>query len=202
MRARAALDSARRGRRKPRRLPRFLTEKEAELLIASAASSPRDRALVELFYACGLRRAEAAHLRIEEIDLDRGMLRVVAGKGNKDRIVPVGSYAIAALRNYLGERRRGAVFLGPSGRPLSSDAIARIVKRAARRAGLEDVHAHTLRHTFATILLNRGADLRCIQELLGHESVATTQFYTHLAIADLVRVHTRCHPHAEGGAHV
>lgn len=181
-----------------RRLPRCLTEAEAERLIARADSS-RDRALIETLYASGLRASEAADLRIRDLDLDAGMLRVIRGKGDKDRVVPVGARAVEALRSYLGARRSGRVFLGTRA-PMDGHDVTRVVADTARRAGLKGVHgAHALRHTFATVLLNRGADLRYVQEMLGHASVATTQFYTHLAIGDVARIYARYHPHAEGG---
>ena len=178
-----------------RKLPRFLSESEVELLIA-ATESPRDRAIIELLYASGLRRSECANLCLEEVKLVSRTLMVRRGKGGKDRLVPFGSKAAQALRRYLRGRRSGPVFLGTRGR-LKADTIALIVTGAARRVGLAGVSAHTLRHSFATHLLNRGADIRYVQELLGHTSLSTTQIYTHVAIADLIKTHGRHHP--QGG---
>jgi len=180
-----------------RPLPRCLTEKETERLIA-AGCSPRDRALLELFYASGLRANEVSNLRIEELNLESGTLMVTRGKGNKDRLGMLGSKAIEAVRVYLGRRRRGLVFLNHRRQQLSTQTIREIVKDTARRAGLDGVHPHTLRHTFATVLLNRGADIRYIQEFLGHERVATTAIYLQTAIADLTKVHELYHPHSQG----
>lgn len=175
-----------------RKLPRFLSEKEVERLIASA-ESPRNRAILELLYASGLRRSECANLCLEEVKLGSGTLMVRRGKGGKDRLVPFGSKAALALRRYLRGRRAGPAFLGIRG-CLNANTIARVVTDAARRAGLAGVSTHTLRHSFATHLLNRGADIRYVQELLGHSSVGTTQIYTHVAIGDLIKTYGRCHP--------
>jgi site-specific recombinase XerD len=180
---------------RPRPVPRCLTEKEAERLIAGA-NSLRDRALIELLYASGLRASEATKLEIQNLDLASGVLRVERGKGNKDRIALLGSKAVAALREYLGARASGRVFLNSRGRPIGYQSVRQIVATAAERAGLKGVHPHTLRHTFATVLLNRGADLRYVQELVGHERLSTTAVYLHVAIENLVGVYGRCHPHA------
>jgi len=177
-----------------RRLPRCLTETEVTRLLF-CATEPRERAVLELFYASGCRVSELRHLHIEHVDFDRGEIRVL-GKGNKERVVLFGREAAAALRGHLAGRASGLIFATARGRALSVNAVNLIVRNVARRAGLSGVHCHTLRHSFATHLLNRGTDLRYVQELLGHTSVATTQFYTHLATADLIRVHEKCHPHA------
>ncbi len=175
-----------------RKLPRFLTEAEIERLMAAAAS-PRDRAVCELLYASGLRRNECASLKIEDLHLNGGTFMVRHGKGGKDRLALMGSRAIEALRCYLGGRRHGPVFVGIRG-AMSANSIARAVTETARRAGLQGVVAHSLRHSFATHLLNRGADIRYVQKLLGHVSLSATQIYTHLAIADLQKTHAQCHP--------
>jgi integrase/recombinase XerD len=179
-----------------RKLPRFLTEPEVERLIA-AAESPRDRAICEVLYASGLRRQELANLRLEDVNLSKGSLFVRAGKGGKDRLAMLGSRAVEALRVYLRGRRQGPVFIGIRG-AIDASSITHAVKAAARGAGLRDVRAHTLRHTFATHLLNRGAGIRYIQELLGHSSISTTAIYTHVAIADLMKQHEQHHPHGGG----
>jgi site-specific recombinase XerD len=176
----------------PRRLPRCLSEREFERLLAEA-NSPRDRALLELAYASGLRRAELAKLQIEDINLLSGTLMVRRGKGGKDRLGMVGSKAVEALSAYIGTRTRGPVFLNRRGKNLAAEAIGRVVRETGRRGGLA-VHPHMLRHSFATTLLNRGMDIRYIQELLGHVSVGTTQIYIHTAIADLAAVHARFFP--------
>lgn len=184
-----------RGPKYQRRLPRCLSEPEIERLIAAAVDS-RDRALIETAYATGLRRQELANLQLEDVHFRSGVVMVRRGKGGKDRRVFIGSRAIKALQKYLAGRRSGPVFLGTRG-PLSANGITHIILDAARRAGLEGVHCHTLRHSFATHLLQRGADIRYVQELLGHAVVSTTQGYTHLAMTDLRREYAH-HPHAGG----
>lgn len=179
-----------------RPLPRCLTETEVARLLSSA-TEPRERAVLELFYATGCRVSELRQLCIEHVDFNSSEIRVL-GKGNKERMVLFGSEAAAALRAHLAGRASGLIFATDRGRALSTNTMNLIVRNVARRAELGGVHCHTLRHSFATHLLNRGADLRYVQELLGHSSVATTQFYTHLAIADLIRTHENCHPHAGG----
>jgi len=181
-----------------RKLPRFLSESEVDRLIA-AAESPRDRAICEVLYASGLRREELVNLCIEDVNLSKGTFFVRRGKGGKDRLAMLGSRAVEALRVYLRGRRQGPVFVGIRG-AMNASAISHAVTDAARNAGLTDVTAHTLRHTFATHLLSRGADIRYIQELLGHSSISTTQIYTQVAITDLTNTYTKCHPH--GGENV
>lgn len=171
----------------PQRLPRFLTEQEVELLI-EAARSHRDLAVIELFYATGCRVSELRSLCVQDVDLIAQSILVRRGKGNKDRRVLYGRRAAEALEAYLRGRRSGPIF------PLSRTGLWLIVRRCAQRAGIDGVHPHTLRHSFATHLLEHGADLRCIQELLGHASLSTTQKYTHLQTSILRRVHERCHP--------
>lgn len=166
----------------------------------------RDRALLELFYASGLRLTELCRLRLETLDLDDGFLRVT-GKGNKTRIVPVGGQALSALRNYLDNERPklvhpkkkacSEVFLSIRGGPLSPDRVRQIVKQRAAQAGLQqNVYPHLLRHSFATHLLEGGADLRVIQELLGHADISTTQVYTHVDQKRLTKIHQQFHPRA------
>lgn len=178
---------------------------------AQACRSPpplwlRDRALLELMYACGLRASEVAGLKMSDLHPTLGVVRVT-GKGSRQRLVPMGQPARNALRQYL-ERCRPAlaarraadgghgqhVFLSRSGRPLERVAVWQIVTRHARAAGLRRVHPHMLRHSFATHLLAGGADLRVVQELLGHADIATTQIYTHVDRSRLKDVHRRFHP--------
>lgn len=180
------------------RLPRCLSEREIEQLL-DAATKPREKALLELFYATGCRLSEVAGMRVEDVnfDLEAGEA-LVLGKGNKERFVFLGRKAAAALLDYLRGREKGFIFRNRRGGAIHKRMLYGIVRDVARRAGLSGVHPHSLRHSFATHLLNRGADLRFVQELLGHSSVHTTQFYTHLATADLFRIHESCHPHAKG----
>ena len=180
---------------------------------AAAPARIRDRALLELLYAAGLRISEALNLDREDLSLDGGFVRVI-GKGNKERLVPVGEVALDWLRRYLDEvrpawlarrpeaegaepARGGPVFVTARGSRLGRQAAWTVVKRAARDAGLSDrVTPHTLRHSFATHLLEGGADLRIVQELLGHASISTTQLYTHLTGERIREVYARAHPRA------
>ena len=173
----------------------------------------RDRALLEMLYAAGLRVSELTGLNLADMDRGERMLRV-RGKGNKERIVPYGGKAHAALEAYWpvrellllqtgpGQRRRGpahneAVFLNYAGRRLTQRSVGRIVKKYVRLANMNwDLHPHSLRHAFATHLLADGADLRAIQELLGHQSLSTTQKYTHASIRQLMDIYDKAHPHA------
>jgi integrase/recombinase XerC len=173
----------------------------------------RDRALLELLYAAGLRVSELTGLNLADMDRGEKILRV-RGKGNKERIVPYGGKAQEALEAYwpvreqlllqagLGKRRRGpshseAIFLNYAGRRLTQRSVGRIVKKYVRLANMNwDLHPHSLRHAFATHLLADGADLRAIQELLGHRSLSTTQKYTHASIRQLMDVYDKTHPHA------
>jgi site-specific recombinase XerD len=178
----------------PRKLPQCPSEKEVEKLLA-AADNPMERAVLEVLYGSGLRLAEVASVRIENVNLQAGTLRVLSGKGNKDRVALFGSKAADALRSYLGDRKRGLVFLNQRSGELGKHGISKVVRDCARRVGLPWIHPHLLRHAFATHLLDRGADIRYVQQLLGHALVSTTQFYTHLTTKKLFEVHSRCHPH-------
>ena len=177
-----------------------------ELLDAPAgddALARRDRAFLELLYASGLRVSEACGLELDDLDLDGRSVRVT-GKGRKTRLVPIHARAIAALRDWLAARNSVAeddagehVFLGDRGGPLSDRSARRLVERAAKQGAVgQHVHPHRLRHGFATHLLDRGLDLRIIQELLGHSSISTTQVYTHVSVEQLQRVHRLAHPRA------
>jgi integrase/recombinase XerD len=200
--------------RQPRLLPETLTVAETERLLeaagdGSAVRAIRDRALLELLYAAGLRISEALRLDREDVSLDGGFVRVI-GKGDRERLVPIGEVAIRWLAGYLDEvrpawlavshvspARGGPVFLTERGRRLARQQAWAAVKRAAAAAGLSDrVTPHTLRHSFATHLLEGGADLRIVQELLGHASISTTQLYTHLTGERIREVYARAHPRA------
>jgi len=198
--------------RLPKTLPRALTLPDTERLLDAEGDGPfpeRDRALFELLYATGLRVSEAAGLDLEDVDFPSRLLRVV-GKGNKERIAPFGEAAEEALSEYLparGERRRGRaeseaedgepLFVNARGGRLTTRSMARLLKRRLSAAGLPaEISPHALRHSFATHLLEAGADLRAIQELLGHASLSTTQKYTHLDAARLREVYRRAHPKA------
>jgi integrase/recombinase XerD len=191
-----------------RYLPETLNEVEVERLIESIDTKVphglRDRAMMELLYASGLRISELANVRLENVDLDLGVVRVT-GKGNKMRIVPVGSEACKALASYLSterpklvKRRSGSeIFLSERGTKLTTARIWQSVKRISRHSGLEkNVYPHLLRHSFATHLLSNGADLRIIQEMLGHADISTTQVYTHVDQHRLKSVHRQFHPRA------
>ncbi len=195
-----------RGPRRARRMPGMLTPAEVARLLAAPqggdALALRDRALLEVFYASGLRVSELAGLTLQQTDLDQGYLRVF-GKGSKERVVPLGGPAIEAVRVYLSagrpalvrSRTGGALFLSERGGPLSRKTLWHIVQKYAARAGLErGVKPHQLRHSFASHLLGGGADLRAIQEMLGHANLATTQIYTSVEEKRLVEHHGRHHP--------
>lgn len=197
------------GPRLESRLPRVLSIAEVEKLLALPKADPRglrDRALLETLYGAGLRASEVLSLRMQDIDLDVGFVRAL-GKGDKERVVPLGRMAVEALRAYNERGRRllgGAgrlkapeIFLNDRGRCLSRQGLHLIIKRYVREAGLpEDVSAHTLRHSFATHLLEGGADLRAVQEMLGHADLSTTQIYTHVSSAHLQKVYRDAHPRA------
>ena len=196
----------------PRTLPRALTLPDTERLLdggEEALLPERERALFELLYATGLRVSEAAGLDLEDVDFSARLVRVT-GKGSRERIVPFGETASDALRAYLPVRaalRKGVeeddpepgepLFVNARGGRLTTRSMARLLKRRLRAAGLpEEISPHALRHTFATHLLQAGADLRAIQELLGHASLSTTQKYTHLDAARLREVYRNAHPKA------
>lgn len=188
-----------------KKLPHFLTEGEIEQIFKVAETAPknkeRDLALLELFYSCGLRVSEISNITIHDLSLNEGILRI-RGKGDKVRVVPIGSRAIEKILNWFRIRETGkikspALFLSRSGKQMSRVTIWRIIKHYAMLAGLSDrVTPHTLRHTFATHLLNRGADLRVVQELLGHSNISTTQIYTHVSVERITQAHKNAHPRA------
>jgi tyrosine recombinase XerC len=193
-----------------KRLPTYLLTEQVQRLFAHAESLAedgsfeplRDLAMIELFYSSGLRLSELRMLDLPQLDLVGDTVRVL-GKGRKERIVPVGARASAALRRYLGERDaaarrdgadRQAVFIGARGKRLSAVTIQRRMHRLYDAIGADDMRTHSMRHTFATHLLDAGADLRAVQELLGHASLSTTQIYTHTSVERLKQVHHKAHP--------
>lgn len=191
-------------------LPDYLSEREVEQFLRSFADTggdpllERNQMIMELLYSCGLRVSEAVNLKISAVDFDEATLRVV-GKGNKTRLIPVGERALQMLRRYLREvrpqltqsNREPLLFLSRNGRKLNREWIWRMVKDAAVRAGIvKNIHPHTLRHSFASHLLANGADLRVIQEMLGHSDISTTEVYTHVESSRLLEIHHKFHPRA------
>ncbi len=193
--------------RRKRRLPGVLETGEVESLLASTEDSPagrRDRALLETMYSAGTRASETVGLDRSHLDLKRGFARVL-GKGSKERLAPLGRYAVAAVEEYLQDPERprprpeaaNAVFLNLRGGRLTTRSLGRIVDAATLRAGLRRrATPHTLRHSFATHLLDRGADLRSVQDLLGHAHLVTTQIYTHVSVERLRKIYEQAHPRA------
>lgn len=201
--------------RTERLVPSFLYPQEVEALLEQIDTTTtlglRDRALVETLYATGIRVGELVKLKVTDLDLKQGIAYVV-GKGNKERLVLLGSYAISAIWQYLHLSRVellrnnrnaedcGALFLNARGGPLSDRSVRRILERYARRSTTRHVTPHTLRHSFATHLLNGGADIRYVQEMLGHENLSTTQMYTHTSREALRKAYLESHPRARGSA--
>ncbi len=192
--------------RRWKRLPKALTNSEIEKLLAleqpETPPSLCDQAVLELAYASGLRLAELRNLRLEQLHLEAGFINVI-GKGNKERVVPVGRKAVEALKHYIEAgrpklvtpRSPANVFLTKRGTPFASVTLWLHIKRRVRRAGVaRNVTPHMLRHSFATHLLEHGADLRVIQELLGHANISTTEVYTHVTGSRLREVHRKFHP--------
>ncbi len=192
--------------KKWQQLPQVLNTRDLDVLLTLPDEGDplalRDRAILELFYASGLRVSELVGLRLEDIHLDLGYLRCI-GKGSKERIVPVGSRAVEAVRAYLSELRPQLVdgrstdrlFISRTGRPIDRTNCWRLVVKYARRMGVSGkLSPHTLRHCFATHLLAGGADLRVVQEMLGHADIATTQIYTHVDHSRLKAIHKKFHP--------
>jgi integrase/recombinase XerD len=191
----------------PRRLPKNLSEAQVEALLAApdveTTLGVRDRAMLETLYACGLRVSELVGLKLSQVSLDMGVVRVL-GKGSKERMVPLGEEAIGWLARYLSTARvelarsakSDAVFLTARRTPLTRQAFWQLVKRHGTRAGIASatLSPHVLRHAFATHLLNHGADLRVVQLLLGHSDITTTTIYTHVARERLKQLHAQHHP--------
>ena len=187
--------------KRQRILPKFLTVPETEKLLETATHTrraPRDRALFELLYSSGLRRSEITGLKIQDVDFFNGLVKVF-GKGSKERFVPVTDEALAAIKDYLACRQnpqpQDPLFLNSRGKALTGDGLAYIFKNTAIAAHLaRKVTPHSLRHSFATHLLNNGCDLRSLQEMLGHKSLAATQVYTHVSVEKLKSVYKQAHP--------
>lgn len=187
-------------------LPKFLNQAEIEQLLRTPDVSQeiglRDRAILELMYACGLRVSEAVDLKTSDIDIDSGIL-TCTGKGAKTRKVPIGKSAVEWLKNYLVLRRKkenieiNNLFVSSLGNPLNRQMIFNLVREYAEKCGLEDVSPHTLRHSFATHLVQNSADVRSVQQMLGHADISTTQIYTHITDAHLRKTYEKFHPRAK-----
>jgi integrase/recombinase XerD len=200
----AALTTPRAGQRLPNVLGRSEVQRLLDQPKGSEPMALRDRAMLELMYACGLRASEVIEIEVSQLDLEEGLARV-RGKGSKERVVPVGSVAVRAVRDYqrrgraqlVGARAEPRLFVNFRGAALTRQGLYKIVQRHAKTAGLGGrMSPHTLRHTFATHLLSGGCDLRSLQEMLGHADVATTQIYTHLSNQHLKKVYFEAHPRA------
>ncbi|MFH1422304.1 MAG: tyrosine-type recombinase/integrase, partial [Planctomycetota bacterium] len=188
-----------------KKLPEFLDKIEIENLINSAAqkkkkSSKRDTAILELLYSCGLRVSELVGLNISSVDFESSMVTVI-GKGKKERLIPIGSYAINALKTYLhilsDTKPNSPLFVNKYGNRLTDRSIRRLIKSYSLSIGLsKKISPHSLRHTFATHMLDAGCDLRSVQELLGHSSLSTTQQYTHVTMQRMRKTYDKAHPHA------
>lgn len=186
-------------------LPNFLNQAEIEQLLSAPDVSGeiglRDRAILELMYACGLRVSEAVDLKISDVEIDSGIL-TCKGKGSKTRKIPIGTSAIEWLKSYLVLRRRkenieiNNLFVSGSGKPLTRQIIAGFVRQYAEKCGLHDVSPHTLRHSFATHLIQNRADIRSVQQMLGHADISTTQIYTHITDSHLRMTYEKFHPRA------
>lgn len=188
--------------KKERLLPKFLSEEEVDRLLDTAAEkgrfAARNKALFELVYSSGLRRSEVIGLKIADVDFFSGVVRVL-GKGNKERLVPVTDTALVALKDYLSVRTnpqpQDALFLNKNGTALTGDGVAYLFKHLAIGSGIaRKVTPHSLRHSFATHLLNNGCDLRSLQEMLGHKNLSATQVYTHVSLDKLKSVYEHAHP--------
>ncbi|HEY0457589.1 MAG TPA: site-specific tyrosine recombinase XerD [Pyrinomonadaceae bacterium] len=190
-------------------LPKFLNQAEVENLLlvpdVSQETGLRNRAILELMYACGLRVSEAVDLKIPDAELDSGIL-TCKGKGGKTRKIPIGKSAVEWVRSYLVLRRKKEnvavrnLFVTPLGRPLNRQVIFNFIKEYAAKIGLEDVSPHTLRHSFATHLVQNRADVRSVQQMLGHADISTTQIYTHIADSHLKQTYEKFHPRAKGNS--
>lgn len=191
-----------------KRLPKVLTVKQVEQLLQmpniSTLTGVRDKAMLELLYATGIRVSELVSLNIEDLNLNMGFVKCF-GKGSKERIVPIGSLAIESIQHYVDRSRKmlqkkpteNALFLNHHGKRLSRQGFWKIIKKYAKLASIEvEITPHTLRHSFATHLLENGADLRSVQEMLGHADISTTQIYTHLTKSRLKEVYSKAHPRA------
>ncbi|MBX3244377.1 MAG: site-specific tyrosine recombinase XerD [Acidobacteria bacterium] len=184
-------------------LPKFLNQAEMDTLLAApdvaTESGLRDRAILELMYACGLRVSEVVGLQTKEIDVDMGIL-TTTGKGSKTRRVPIGSSAVEWLKSWLSRRRQienidvTNLFVNSLGKPLNRQLIYTMIREYAEKCGFEGVSPHTIRHSFATHLVQNRADIRSVQQMLGHADISTTQIYTHITDAHLKRAYDNFHP--------
>lgn len=187
-------------------LPRFLNGSEIESLLAAPDTSTetglRDRAILELMYASGLRVSEVVNIKLNDLDIDSGIL-TTTGKGNKTRRVPVGSHAVEWVKSYLSLRRQkesldsDTLFVNKNGMPLTRQSIYLSITEYADKCGLAGVSPHTLRHSFATHLVQNSADIRSVQQMLGHADISTTQIYTHITSTQLKRNYDRFHPRSK-----
>lgn len=187
-------------------LPKFLNQSEIDMLLSepvvSTETGLRDRAILELMYSSGLRVSEIVNIQIRDIDLDSGVL-TCTGKGNKTRRVPVGSSAVEWVKSYMAIRRKKEnieiqnLFVSPHGKPLNRHMIHAFVRKYANGCGLPDVSPHTLRHSFATHLVQNRADIRSVQQMLGHADISTTQIYTHITDAHLKKSYETFHPRSK-----
>ncbi len=187
-----------------RNLPEFLNLNEIEKMLSvkgTKINDARNNAIIEILYSCGLRVSELINLKIRDIDFNEKTLKC-SGKGNKERYVPIGKLALNSVKNYLKKRSRknpiennSFLFLNPSGKKLSRIAVWYVIKSISCKAGIgKNAHPHTFRHSFATHLLEHGADLRVVQEMLGHSDITTTQIYTHIDRNRLKTIHKQFHP--------
>jgi integrase/recombinase XerC len=190
------------GPKKDKKIPLFLTESEIQMFFDLEGVKLRDKAIIEFLYSSGLRIEELMSLDIKDIDFISNIV-TVTGKGNKERIVPIGDKCLIEIKNYIEERKRlglpynakSPVFLSDHAKRLEQRTARRIVNRWFIKTGLlKKVNPHTLRHTFATHILDRGCDLRTVQEMLGHKNLSTTQIYTHVTIESLKRIYKKAHP--------
>ncbi|MDR1720981.1 MAG: tyrosine recombinase XerC [Endomicrobium sp.] len=193
------------GPKKDKRVPAFLTEKEIQKILNLSDINLRDKAMIELLYSSGLRIEELASLNLKNIDFISNAV-TVTGKRNKERIAPVGETCLSAIRDYISERHRlslpcgieSPLFLNNQAKRLCQRIARRIVHNLSIKAGvIKKVSPHTLRHTFATHILDNGCDLRSVQEMLGHKNLSTTQIYTHVTIESLKKVYQKAHPRAK-----
>lgn len=185
-----------------KKLPNFLTEDEVTRFLEAPAlddeAGRRDRAILETLYSTGIRVSELVGLNVEHVDFIANIIKVF-GKGKKERLVPIGDKALSVIRQYVDSRKHKAqaLFLNKSGARLTARSVCNITDKYIRMAGVRDgVSPHVLRHSFATHLLNRGADLRSVQELLGHVNLSTTQIYTHMTTEKLKNIYSKAHPRA------
>ncbi|MCK4655051.1 MAG: tyrosine recombinase [Candidatus Cloacimonetes bacterium] len=189
-------------------LPKYFSEKEMEALLnipeLSTKFGVRNKAILELIYSCGMRISEIADCRMNQIDLNTKIIRII-GKGNKERLVPIGRMAIKAIKSYMRIRNQfvskdsdDTLFLSKSGKSLSADEIREILERYIMLvAKTKGYSPHSIRHSFATHLISHGADLRAVQEMLGHSNLSTTEIYTHLSLKDLKKVYNQAHPRSK-----